>query len=174
MVAGDGTAAQSGGATYVERLTPPPALFAAAWGFATLLAISLYAVLGPVGALPGLATGIVLTALLARTAAEIRVESGAGGATLLAGRARIPLALLGPATALDAEEAREVRGPRSDPAAYHLIRGWLPRGVLARVVDPVDPTPYWFVATSRPEQLAAAIEAARPPTDPEGSSHPEG
>lgn len=174
MVAVDGAAAQSGGATYVERLTPPPALFAAGWGFAVLLAISLYAVLGPVGTLPGLATGVVLTTLLARTATEVRVESGSVGATLVAGRARIPLAMLGPATALDAEEAREVRGPRSDPAAYHLIRGWLPRGVLARVIDPADPTPYWFVASARPEQLAAAIEAARPPAGPDGSSRPAG
>ena len=59
--------------------------------------------------------------------------------------------------------ARAVRGPESDPAGYHLIRGWVPAGVRAAVVDPDDPTPYWFVATRRPAELAAAIEAARTP-----------
>ena len=163
-----GGAAQAGGATYVETLYAPPALYAAAWGFGVLLAISFAAVLGPVGALPGIATGIVLTVLLARTGTQIRVETGDDEATLVAGPARIPVAMLGPARALDAEQARQVRGPQSDPAAYHLIRGWVPAGVLARVVDPGDPTPYWFVASRRPEQLAAAIEAARRPGAPAG------
>jgi hypothetical protein len=27
-------------------------------------------------------------------------------------------------------------------------------------VDPLDPTPYWLVSTRRPDDLAAAIEAA--------------
>ena len=56
---------------------------------------------------------------------------------------------------------RRVRGPDSDPAGYHLIRGWVPAGVRADVIDPDDPTPYWFVASRRPDELAAAIEAAR-------------
>jgi len=92
--------------------------------------------------------------------AIVRVE----GETLTAGRAHIPVSALGPVVVLDAELARAVRGPESDPAAYHLIRGWVPAGVKAAVVDPNDPTPYWFVATRRPAELAAAIEAARTPS----------
>ena len=49
----------------------------------------------------------------------------------------------------------------SDPAGYHLIRGWVPGGVRAEVRDPADPTPYWFVASRHPAALAAAVEAAR-------------
>jgi hypothetical protein len=37
----------------------------------------------------------------------------------------------------------------------------VPAGVRAEVVDPADRTPYWFVATRHPHELAAAIEAAR-------------
>jgi hypothetical protein len=33
--------------------------------------------------------------------------------------------------------------------------------VLAEVVDPADPTPYWFVASRHPDRLRAAVEAAR-------------
>jgi hypothetical protein len=84
-------------------------------------------------------------------------------ATLTAGPARIPVSALGPVVVLDADRARAVRGPESDPAGYHLIRGWVPAGVQAVVIDPQDATPYWFVATRRPDALAAAIEAARTP-----------
>jgi hypothetical protein len=95
--------------------------------------------------------------VLVRSAAEVRVEDG----DLVAGPARIPVRLLGPVQALDPAAARAVRGPASDPAAYHLIRGWVPAGVRAAVLDPADPTPYWFVASRRPIELAAAVEAAR-------------
>jgi len=80
---------------------------------------------------------------------------------LVAGPARIPVAVLGRVEVLDAARARDVRGPASDPAGYHLIRGWIPAGILAPVRDPDDRTPYWFVATRRPAELAAAVEAAR-------------
>lgn len=147
-----------GGPTYAERLTPPPALFAGAWGLAVALGVSFFAALGPVvGLVAALAAGGALTVVLLRAAADVRVEA----ATLVAGRAHIPVRLLGQVRALDATEAREVRGPRSDPAGFHLIRGWVPAGVLAEVTDPADPTPYWFVASRHPAALAGAIEAAR-------------
>jgi hypothetical protein len=33
--------------------------------------------------------------------------------------------------------------------------------VYADVVDPMDRTPYWFVASRHPAELAAAVEQAR-------------
>ena len=143
---------------YTERLTPPVALWVAVWLGSLLLGLSFYAALGPVfGLLALLVPGVVLTALLLQTTPTVAVVDG----ELVAGRARIPVSALGPARALSAEESRVVRGPGSDPAGYHLIRGWLPAGVRAEVVDPDDRTPYWFVATRHPSELAAAIEAAR-------------
>ena len=95
--------------------------------------------------------------VLVTAAAAVTVRDG----VLTAGPARIPVSALGPVVVLDADHARAVRGPDSDPAGYHLIRGWVPCGVQAAVIDPDDSTPYWFVATRRPAALAAAIEAAR-------------
>ncbi|MGH8891939.1 MAG: DUF3093 domain-containing protein [Actinomycetes bacterium] len=144
--------------TYDEKLTPPVSLYAAGWGMALLLGVSFYAALGPVAGL--LATGVpggLVTVLLARSGAVVRVEDG----HLTAGPAHIPVDALGPARALDAGQSRRVRGPASDPAGYHLIRGWIPAGVQADVIDPADPTPYWFVASRRPQALADAVEAAR-------------
>ena len=143
---------------YVERLTPPVGLWVAVWAGSLMLGLSFYAALGPAFGLLALAVpAVLLSTLLVRSTAVVSVD----GAELVAGRARIPVWALGPARALSAEEARRVRGPESDPAGYHLIRGWVGAGVRADVVDPADPTPYWFVASRHPEELAAAIEAAR-------------
>ena len=145
-------------AGFVERLTPPAGMFAAVWGFALALGISFFVALGPVAFLvAGLVPGVLLTAALVRSTPEVRVEDG----VLTAGRARIPVSALGRARALDAEAARRLRGPESDPAGFHVIRPGVPAGVRADVVDARDPTPYWFVASRRPQELAAAIEAAR-------------
>ena len=153
----------STGGSYVERLTAPAALWAGVVVFALALGLSFYAALGPVAGLVAvLLPGITLSVLLARTTTEVRVESG----TLRAGAAQIPVRCLGPARALDAEQSRQVRGPQSDPAGFHLIRGWVPAGVQAEVVDPHDPTPYWFVASRDPVALAAAIEGAREDVSP--------
>ena len=123
-----------------------------------LLALSFHIALGPAaGGAVLLVCGGAVAWVLVAAAAPVIVE----GDTLTAGPARIPVTALGPVEVLDADGARAVRGPESDPAGYHLIRGWVPAGVRAEVVDPHDPTPYWFVATRRPAALALAIEGAR-------------
>jgi len=145
-------------ATYDERLWPPWWLRVVGWLFAASLAISFHAALGPGwGLLALLLPGGLLSWVLLSSAAPVRVQDG----ELVAGRAHIPVEHLARAQPLDAERSRAVRGPEADPAAYHLIRGWVPAGVRLEVTDPADPTPYWFVATRHPQDLAAAVEAAR-------------
>jgi hypothetical protein len=144
--------------TFDERLTPPWWLWAIGEGLVALLALSFYVALGPAaGAAVLLVAGGALAWVLVTAAATVTIE----GEILTAGPAHIPVSALGPVEVLDAERARALRGPESDPAGFHLIRGWVPTGVWALVVDPLDPTPYWFVATRRPAALAAAIESAR-------------
>jgi Protein of unknown function (DUF3093) len=144
--------------TFDERLTPPWWLWAIGEGLVAVLALSFYVALGPAaGAAVLLVFGGALAWVLVTAAASVTVQ----GEILTAGAAHIPVSALGPIEVLDADQARALRGPESDPAGYHLIRGWVPAGVRAIVVDPLDPTPYWFVATRRPAALAAAIEAAR-------------
>jgi len=84
-----------------------------------------------------------------------------GGELRVSGH-RLPLAGAGPVTVLDADQTRALRGPRADPAAFLVARPYLPRAVYITVDDPAAATPYWLIGTRRPEQLAAAIEAARP------------
>jgi Protein of unknown function (DUF3093) len=144
--------------TFDERLTPPWWLWVIGEGLVAVLAFSFYVAVGPApGAAVVVLFGGALAWVLVTSAAVVRVE----GDTLTAGRAHIPVSALGPVVVLDADLARAVRGPESDPAAFHLIRGWVPAGVKAAVIDAADPTPYWFVATRRPEALGAAIELAR-------------
>jgi Protein of unknown function (DUF3093) len=144
--------------SYDERLRPPAWLWVVATVVVLSFGVSFLAALGPGW---GLAVVVVLGGLSARvlagSAAPVRVDDD----VLTAGRARIEVRHLGPVEVLDADRARAVRGPESDPAGYHLIRGWVPAGVKAAVLDPDDATPYWFVATRHPAALAAAIDRAR-------------
>jgi hypothetical protein len=81
---------------------------------------------------------------------------------LRVGRDRLPLAQAGEVTALDEDQTRALRGPRADPAAFLMARPYLPRSVYIAVDGPGARGPYWLIGTRRPEELAAAIEAARP------------
>jgi hypothetical protein len=112
---------------------------------------------------PALAVYGILTVGLAAILVSwgwLRVE--VAGGELRVGRDRLPLALAGEVTALDQEQTRALRGPRADPAAYLMARPYLPRAVYIVVHDQAAHGPYWLIGTRRPEELAAAIEAARP------------
>lgn len=144
-------------ARYHERLWPSPAV----WALVPANALVLTLVFLPVGrtaALAGAVVGAVATLLLlVRSTATLQVADG----VLTAGRARIPVELVGPAQLLDAGTMRRATGPELDARAYLLLRGWLRRGVRVPVLDPQDPTPYWLLSSRRPEWLAAALAQAR-------------
>lgn len=94
---------------------------------------------------------------------RVAVVQGGHGPELVAGRAHVPVALCGQPQALDAEQLRQVLGPRSDARSYVLVRPYSRGGVLVPLQDPADPTPSWVVATASPEALADALRAARLP-----------
>ena len=81
-------------------------------------------------------------------------------AALVAGRATIPLAFTGELTAYRGAAATLARGRELDARAWLLIRGWVSPVAKIDVLDPDDPTPYWLVSTTRPEELAAALDSA--------------
>jgi hypothetical protein len=58
---------------------------------------------------------------------------------------------------LDVEAMRNARGRDADPSAYLAIRFWSPRGVLIRLNDSRDSTPYWLISSKRADELAKAI-----------------
>jgi hypothetical protein len=140
---------------YRERLTPPwwGWLLAPLWASTLGIAYG-YAIDATVGWMVGL--GLMSVALFAiwRMSAVVELTGG----TLRAGRATLPSTVMKSATPLDAAAARRKRGTEADPRAFVLLRGWVSRAVIVELDDPVDPTPYWYVSTRRPEVLAAAID----------------
>ncbi|GAA1697514.1 DUF3093 domain-containing protein [Microcella alkalica] len=143
--------------TYRERLWP------AAWMYVVIALIvpATLLVFTPISLVAGVITAIVLVGagvgLLLASAPTIAVEGGA----LRAGRASIPLEMVGDGVPARTEEARHERGPGLDARAHLLLRGWVDPVLRVPILDPDDPAPYWLVSTRRPEELAAAIEAGR-------------
>ncbi len=144
---------------YSERLTVPWRWWMVSALFLASLWVAYVAWTGYVWALLVTGAGALITAgvLIGYGSARIRVAD----CVLEAGRAVIPLSAVGTVRALSAEEARELRGPKADPRAYLLLRAYLPRAVYVEVADPADPTPYWYLSTRRPDELVAALVAAR-------------
>lgn len=140
-----------------ERLWPGPL----GWSFVVVFAVLVLIALLPVDvevAVVAAAVGLVAAVVVAvRTSAPVVVAQG----ELRAGRAHIPVALLGPAQVLDRAAVRAHLGPGSDARTYVCLRSWIPGAVEVVVTDPQDPTPAWLVSTRRPAALLAAIEAAR-------------
>lgn len=140
---------------YDERLSVPLRW----WVQGTMLVASLW--LAVVVALPsaaawtvsGAAMLLLAALLLWFGSARVSVRDG----VFRAGRASIPVALLGAITPLDPEATRRTAGVEADARAYLLLRPYLKRAVRVEVADPADPTPYWLVSTRRPDQLAAAL-----------------
>lgn len=148
---------------YAERLSPPWWLWLVVGFFVLSLAVAVLPPLGPAAALASLLLAGGMSAwVLVRASARIEVDE----AELRAGRAHVPLALLGPVTPLDPAAARHLRLAGADARAYHLLRGWVPTAVRVDLADPADPTPYWYVSSRHPHRLAGAIEAARGGSEP--------
>ena len=131
-------------------LVPLVPLLGAGFGLVT-------APLGAAVAVPvALLSTLVLGGMLLATTPTVAVANG----VFRAGRARIPVELLGGPEVLDADAMRHARGPGLDARAYLCLRGWVPAGVRVPVLDPRDPAPYWLVSSRRPAELAEALRRA--------------
>jgi hypothetical protein len=147
-------------ATYRERLTPTIGWFVVAVAIGASFGLVLLPLAGTAGlAIGALAGAAIAVGILLFTSALVEVTGG----QLRAGRASIPVALLGPAEVVDRPEMARLRGPGIDPRAFLCQRGWVPAGVKVGVRDASDPTPYWLISSQHPQQLADAIEAQRDP-----------
>jgi hypothetical protein len=144
--------------TYTEMLHVPLrwwallTMFLASVLLAFLVATPAWVAFAVTGALSAVAVGV----LLAYGAARVVVEDR----TFRAGRARIPVHLLGTPVALDAQASRLLAGMDADARAYLLLRPYVKKSVQVPVADPADPTPYWLVSTRHPERLAQALVRA--------------
>jgi hypothetical protein len=144
---------------YRERLRVP-----VSWWLIPPLAtgsvwLAVHHVYGPRVSLPVAACVLLLSSagLIAYGRAVVAVEPNG----FVAGRARLPLWAVGEIVRLDADRARTARGSEADPRAFLLLRGYIEPMVRVDVEDPADPVPYWLVSTRHPDELTAALCAAR-------------
>ena len=117
-------------------------------GFSAGAAIAVYVVFG----------GGCAAALLIWGSVRVEVTDG----RLRAGQHVLPLQSAGEVAPLDEAQARAMRGPRADPAAFMLIRPYLKGAVYVGISGGPEATPYWLIGTRHPAELAAAIERSRP------------
>jgi hypothetical protein len=141
---------------YRERLWPSAGTWLMVGGFGLALGI----IPAPVSATAGWITAalglVVCLTLLAINPPVITVTDG----TLAAGRAHVPVHLVADVEVLDADGMRRARGPMLDARAYLCLRAWVHTGARVVLADPDDPTPYWLLASRRPQELALAVRAA--------------
>jgi hypothetical protein len=144
-------------AGYREKLHAPPSYWLIAFLFGLSLGIILL-VESPWWSLIGLLGGTALGGWAVMAYGRPVIEVLPDG-TLKAGSAMLPASALGPALALDAEHARALRTYEADPRAFLLLRSYIPTAVRVEIADPADPTPYLYLSSRRPKQLAAVVNA---------------
>jgi hypothetical protein len=146
-------------ASYRERLWVPLRWWALAAGFVASLFVAFAAAVPVVVAVTA---AVVIGGLTAGWLAGYgSVQVAVGPAGFAAGRALLTWSACGDVSELDAERFRALRGPDADARAYLLLRPYIERAVRVDVRDPLDPTPYWLIATRHPERLAATARTAR-------------
>jgi len=142
---------------YKEKLWPAPWLFIST---ALVIPASLLVFL-PISEFAGILVAIVLylgcVGLLIAGSPVIEVTA----THFVAGKAKLPLELIGELTAAHGDQGRLERGQRLDARAWLLIRGWIDPVVKVALTDPNDPTPYWLVSTRHPERVIDAISTAQ-------------
>jgi len=137
-----------------EVIAPPVWLLAFIYFLFTSISISIWAAIGNN---PALWCQIILTVVLIFIAVRSRMIIEVDEKELRINKAHIDLRYLSDVTVLDTEAMRGVRGRDADPAAYLAIRFWNSRGVMVRVKDVRDRTPYWLISSKRGKELAAAL-----------------
>ncbi len=103
------------------------------------------------------AVALVLAGLYAVGRIRVSVRRG----ELMIDDAHLPVMAIGSVTVVDGEARRRLLGLDAEPLAFVIQRPWISGGVRIDLADPDDPTPYWFVSSRRPAELAAALLAAR-------------
>ncbi|MGH8890587.1 MAG: DUF3093 domain-containing protein [Acidothermaceae bacterium] len=100
---------------------------------------------------------VIAAALIALSRSDVDVDA----LGLHAGGQLLPAGSIGRARALDRTQARLLLGRDARADACMSIRPWVHTAVQVEVADRSDRTPYWVVATRRPDQLAGALGTLR-------------
>jgi hypothetical protein len=141
------------------------------WAWPATLAGSFFAAVevtmgAPPLQIPPVYAAVMVLALLGLAfAGRIRVSVRDG--ELRVDDAHVPVGVIRSVDVVTVEEKRRLLGLDAEPLAFVIQRPWIPGGVRVDLADPDDPTPYWFVSSRRPDELAAAILEAQ------GVVHPQ-
>lgn len=145
--------------TYAERLTVPWWAWPAALGGSSFLAAEL--AIGRVELRQPLTFIIACAVAAAGLYALSRIRISVTDGEFLVDDARLPVAYIGAVRTIDLQARRELLGTEADPLAFVVQRPWISGGVRIDLDDPADPTPYWYISSRRPRELAAALLEAR-------------
>lgn len=89
----------------------------------------------------------------------VRVVERDGEVWLHVDDAKLPMSAVSEVQVLEPTAYSDALGVAQHPLAFVVQRPWLRRGVRVVLDDPDDPTPYWVVASHRPERLREALTA---------------
>ncbi len=146
----------SPGPQFRERLVPGVGPLVAAACAGVLVLVILLPLWPTVAWVAGAVVSVACVVALVLTAPVVSVSDG----VLRAGRAHVPVEVLGDAVVVpDKERRTQELGPQLDGRAHVVLQSSIPTAVRVALEDPQDPTPYWLVSTRRPEELAAALRA---------------
>jgi hypothetical protein len=143
---------------FQERLWPS----LGQWIFAFIMTSSLGIAYGrafgaDLGIVVGIAATLVVAIGLVVNTPLIQIDE----LNFRVGRARLPLQYVGKIQKLDAEQSRRARSTDANSNAHFQLRGGIKNTVIVEVSDPQDPHPYWQVSTRNPDELIAALNAAK-------------
>ncbi|WP_030162477.1 DUF3093 domain-containing protein [Glycomyces sp. NRRL B-16210] len=91
----------------------------------------------------------------------VRVVEAEGETWLQVDDARLPMSAVADVEILEPVAYSDALGVAMHPLAFVVQRPWINRGVRVVLDDPEDPTPYWVVASRRPERLREALLSSR-------------
>ena len=149
--------------TYSERLTAPiswwlsAAAFGVVWGWILLVATT-----WTIAIVTAICVGALCLFAVWRFG-SLRLSVDDSG--LRAGSAFLDASHVGDVEILHHADYRGRLGTGADARAYLVTRPYLDRGVLVRVRDASDPTPYWLLSSRRPAALATALGHTGPTTE---------
>jgi hypothetical protein len=141
---------------YRERLLPGPWTFLST---ALVIPASLLVFL-PINVVVGVIVAIVMYAACVGALIVTSPVLEVGTQGLTAGRATVPIAHIGAASAYERKEATLERGQNLDARAWLVIRGWIDPVVKVEILDEQDPAPYWLVSTRQPAAVIKALAEA--------------
>ena len=81
--------------------------------------------------------------------------------TFSVGDAELPIDVISKVTVIEPKDGFAERGPKLNPAAFTRFQVSVKQMVKLEISDEADPTPYWLIATRKPEDIARILAAAK-------------